>query len=119
MSRTIKQRGLEGNFDCLLDERVQEVFVDGASSIQIGVPNSKILFHSVEIPVEGQEIEQRFGKILLTIPTHSLFELFANIATSTDSGIQKQTENAANQFSTQLLSQVKRLVDLNELSKKQ
>lgn len=52
----------------------EEFFVDGTTHVLLGVPNSKVLFHSVLDPAQNGKPEIRVAQARVTIPTLALVE---------------------------------------------
>jgi hypothetical protein len=118
MSRKIEKSSDAGSFVCEVPDGIPEVFVDGVSQIAVGMPNSKILFHSVApTPGEDSERENRVARLTLVIPTAALFEFIANIATSTGDEVMAQTSKAGNLYQEQVVKQMLRLSQSAEQSK--
>lgn len=114
MPRKIEQQNDQGGgFECLIPDQIPELFVDGISQIAVGMPVTRILFHAV-IPAQevGEKIEQRVAKLSLVIPTASLLEFVANIATSTTSEVIASTNAAVSGFTDQVKTQMNRLAEL-------
>jgi len=67
------------NFDLVMRENVEEIFADSVSSLSLGYPVSKLLFHSVIPPLDtanptGVEL-LREGTVSVVIPTSVLIGL--------------------------------------------
>ncbi|MFM0326068.1 hypothetical protein [Caballeronia glebae] len=118
MPRKIEQRAEGINFDCLVPDSTPEVYADGASEIQLGMPMSKILFHSMIKPGDGQTPEERIARLTLVLPTSTLLELVANIATNTTPEVAESTHAAAAGFVGHISAQMSRLVDITAAKKK-
>lgn len=75
-------------FDLLVSEQMPEVFTDGISQMLMGVPVSKLTFHSVTNPADPSSgIEQRTGVLRLIIPTPVLLEMCRNILSGAHSSL--------------------------------
>lgn len=115
MPRIIKQQAeAEGNisFECLIPDNFPELFADGISSLQVGMPISRLIFHAVTEPSVDGSPEQRVAKLSLVIPTATLFEFIANVAAaSTDETVQSSNIAAA-QYIQQFSVQLSRLTEL-------
>ncbi len=113
MPRKIEQQNDKGSFECLVPDQLPELFADGISQIAVGMPVTRVLFHAVIPPNElGAKVEQRIAKLSLVIPTASLLEFVANIATSTTSEVMTGTNAAVSGFTAQVMTQMNRLAEL-------
>lgn len=75
-------------FDLLVGEQMPEVFTDGISQMLMGVPVSKLTFHSITNPADPSSgIEQRTGVLRLIIPTPVLLEMCRNILSGAHSSL--------------------------------
>jgi hypothetical protein len=89
MTTITQVRTEEAKFDLVINDNMPEMFTDGISHLLMGNTISKLTFHSVtnqSLP-DNDEIEQRKGVLLLTIPTPVLLELCRNILASAQSSI--------------------------------
>ncbi|MCA8313224.1 hypothetical protein LGN43_02930 [Burkholderia multivorans] len=119
MSREITQQGENGSFVCLVPDQVPELFADGISEFQFGMPVSRLIFHAVQTPGNGEEAERRIAKLSLVMPTNALMELVANIATNTSDDVLASTTTASDAFASQARAQMKRLNELtNSIEKR-
>ncbi|HDR8924493.1 TPA: hypothetical protein QDB26_000952 [Burkholderia vietnamiensis] len=57
---------------------IPEYFVEGVTEAYLGIPVSKLVFHSVE-GLDGNGAEKRTATVRLAIPTAPLLELCRNI----------------------------------------
>lgn len=115
MPRTLQHRSEQGNFDCVIPDDLPDFYADGVTQLQLGVPMSRILFHSVIAPADGTEqtpVEHRLAKLSLAIPTAALFELVANIATGANKEAVAQTQGALALYSTAFAQQLARVAAL-------
>lgn len=78
MSNVVNAREQNKTFDLHLSENLEEVFVDGMGYAMLGYPISKLTFHTVQPPKNGDEIEQRQAVLRLTMTTASLIEFCQN-----------------------------------------
>ncbi len=75
-------------FDLVVSDQMPEVFSDGVSQLLMGVPVSKLTFHSVTNPADPSSgIEQREGVVRLIIPTPILLEMCRNILAGAQSSL--------------------------------
>lgn len=77
MSRTIEIRENNVQCDITFPDDMPSIYVDDMSQLGIGVPVSRVLFHTLDnSPVkaaeDGSPIEQRNATLQLIIPTASL-----------------------------------------------
>lgn len=115
MPRTMKHRSELGKFDCVVPDNLPELFADGVTQLQLGIPISRIMFHAVTAPTNGAEdeqVEQRVAKLSLAIPTAALFELVANIASGADAETVTQTNVAVASYSAAVSQQLSRVAAL-------
>ncbi|MDR5797270.1 hypothetical protein QCE49_28130 [Caballeronia sp. LZ008] len=118
MPRKIEQRAEGVAFDCVVPDNITEIYADGASEIQFGMPMSRILFHSVAKPGDGKTPEERVARLALVLPTSALLELVANIATNTTPEVAESTNSAMAGFIGHVSTQMGRLVDITAAKKK-
>lgn len=110
MPRKIEQTGTNGKqFECLVPDNLAELYIDGVSELQVGIPNSRVLFHAVQVPGGEAEKERRIARLSLVLPTQVLFELVANIAEGSKKEVVENTSNGISVFGASLLEQVNRL----------
>ncbi|WP_426396261.1 hypothetical protein ACN9M1_17105 [Ralstonia sp. R-29] len=115
MPRKIEHRSEESGFDCLVPDNLPELYADGVSSLQVGMPISRIMFHATTADGEQDKPEQRVAKLSVVIPTVALLELVANIATETGSDTAAATNAAAKGFAESVAAQIQRLADITEI----
>lgn len=77
MSHTVEIRQENVQCDLIFPDALQSVYVDDLSQLALGVPVSKILFHTmgttpIKTSEDGASIEQRNAALQLIIPTASL-----------------------------------------------
>ncbi|ANC46296.1 hypothetical protein [Pandoraea pnomenusa] len=116
MPRKIEQKNDQGgSFECVVPDQLPELYADGVSQIAVGMPITRILFHTV-VPSQqaGEKIEQRVAKLSVVIPTAALMELIANIASNTSTEVVKSTNTAISAFTAQTVTQMNRLAALTE-----
>lgn len=118
MPREIKQTTEASGFTCLVPDQLPEIFADGVSEIQVGMPVSRLLLHAVQTPANGDEIEHRIARLSVVIPTASLLELIANIAGNTSAEVVAGTNIAATGFVGQVQTQINRLREMTEAVEK-
>lgn len=118
MQRKIEFRGKQRKFDCVVPEGAPEVFVEGISEIQVGMPITRILFHSVTQPAnkDNDSIEQRITRLSLVIPTSALFEFIGSMVKQTTDEAIDVTEQAIVSYSDGLRTQIKKLRSMNQAS---
>lgn len=67
-------------FDLVINDEMPEMFTDGISQALMGVPITKLTFHSVTKAFGSDNaVEQRTGVLRLVIPTPVLLEMCRNI----------------------------------------
>ncbi|WP_321808061.1 hypothetical protein [Burkholderia sp. BCC1993] len=109
MPREIKLIGENGGFTCLVPDQFPEVFVDGVSEIQVGMPVSRLLFHAVQVPANGDTPESRIARLSLVIPTAALMEFIGNIAANTTEEVVTTTTTASAAYLAQIAANINRL----------
>ncbi|MCY0389600.1 hypothetical protein OVY01_20855 [Robbsia sp. Bb-Pol-6] len=114
MPRKIENLGGK-NIDLTIPDSLREVYVDGISQLQVGIPVTKIMFHSMTTLSEGNDVpEQRTANLSVVIPTQALFELVANMATTTDQIVMHGIETAISSYRENMLEQAVRLRELTK-----
>ncbi|WP_124472240.1 hypothetical protein [Burkholderia contaminans] len=114
MPRKIEQKTENGLFSCVVPDNLPEVYADGVSEIQIGMPVSRIIFHSVTNPSIHNKSEERTAKLSLVIPTAQLMELVANIAGGTSQEVVSSSNTVGLAYVAQLSTQMNRLLKMTE-----
>lgn len=99
MSRTIEIRENNVQCDITFPDDMPSIYVDDMSQLGIGVPVSRVLFHTLDNPPvqtaeDGSPIEQRNAALQLIIPTGSL----VNFAKHVLSAASQNDENLASGF---------------------
>jgi hypothetical protein len=89
MTTITQVRAEDSKFDLFINDDMPEMFTDGISNMLMGNTISKLTFHSVTNPAhqDSNDIEQRKGVLLLTIPTPVLLELCRNILATAQTSI--------------------------------
>lgn len=89
MTTITQVRAEDTKFDLVINDNMPEMFTDGISNMLMGNTISKLTFHSVTNPAhqDSDNIEQRKGVLLLTVPTPVLLELCRNILATAQSSI--------------------------------
>jgi hypothetical protein len=119
MPRKIENRDEGAKFDVVIPDNLPELYVDGIANVQVGLPVTRLLLHTVTVPIdESNDVEERTAKLSIVIPTHAFFEIVANIASSTAHEAVASAQVAGGQYASQVLTQVTRLAELTELKNK-
>jgi len=86
MSRTIEFREPHAAFDLVIPDDLPEVYADDLSHVMMGIPISKVIFHSVSssanIPANGappRQLEVREAVLQMTMPTLALVNFAKNV----------------------------------------
>jgi hypothetical protein len=114
MSHTVEIRSDEASFDLTIPDDLREVYIDGASTVALGYPLSKLLLHSIAPPVDAGkpgQVEDREAILRLVVPTGVLVELAINILKAA-SGHKAQIAAAATTADAQFATLISQLPDL-------
>lgn len=96
-----------GKFETVIPESMPEIFADGMSQFLLGVPISKIIFHTLITPAtKDEEIEKRQGVLRLAIPTPILLEICRNVLVAARDHI-----DAIGEAGSMADSQVRKMMD--------
>ncbi|MBR8151649.1 hypothetical protein [Burkholderia vietnamiensis] len=114
MPRKIEQKSEAGSFSCVIPDDLREIYADGVSEIQVGMPVSRIIFHSVINPSINNKSEERRANLSLVIPTNQLMELVANIASATSQEVVSSSNAVGLAYAAQLSVQMNRLLKMTE-----
>ncbi len=95
-------------YDLTLPDQVNEVFIDGITQMNIGIPITKLVCHTVTSPaIKPGDVEQRQANLTLTIPTLALYQflhgLLGNLVT--DEG-KKQLLTGADVINKSLITAI-------------
>jgi hypothetical protein len=82
MSHSVEIRSEEASFNLTIPDELREIYIDGASTVALGYPLSKLLLHSIVPPADvgkPDQVEERKAILRLVVPTGVLVELAINI----------------------------------------
>ncbi len=103
MARVTQVREPNLEFDLTTPDNLPAIFADGISQAMVGLPVSKVVFHSLQIGDGG--VEQRKAVMELVIGTPALVEFCRNVLSITQQNEQQilaATEAFNNQIRTLL-----------------
>jgi hypothetical protein len=116
MTQKIEVRQPNANFDLLVKDGLTELYVDGASSVALGFPMSKVVLHTVTPPINEPIAlpEKREAVARLVIPTAALLELALNTIKSA-AQVKDQLSAGSAAISSQLSSFLAQLPEFDPL----
>lgn len=80
MPKTIhSDPGSNPPFDLTISDGTPILYADGFSQLNLGWPNSRLVFHNVESPATAETSEARTCPFQLTLPTAVLLQLCATV----------------------------------------
>ncbi len=99
MARVTQVREPNLEFDLTTPDNLPEIFADGTSQAMVGLPVSKVVFHSLQ-PGDGG-VEQRKAVMQLVIGTPALVEFCRNVLSVTQQN-EQQIVGATEAFNNQI-----------------